>query len=397
MEFLLSRAQKLLPKLVEWRRHLHAHPELSFLEKNTATFLWQTISLWPEVVLRAPLPTAVVADLITDVAGPWVALRADIDALPIQEISRPYASKVPGVMHACGHDAHTAMLLGALALLYELRERWRGGVRFIFQPGEEQSPGGASLLLQAGTLSEWPFEAIYAQHVTPSLPVGTIGLRAGPFMAASDELHLIIQGKGGHAAYPHLTIDPIWIGAQLITSLQGVISRLSDPRSPTVLSFGHFCAGEAPNVIPESATLKGTLRTFDETWRAQAKERITQLITHQTSAWGAKVDISWKPGYPVLINDPHPTAHVETIAKALGFTVQPLPLWLSSEDFAFYAQQVPACFIRLGTAGTEPDSHAPVHTSRFTIDEAALPLGSALLAALALSHLKTTLEGLAPT
>ncbi len=376
-----------MPQLVEWRRHLHAYPELSFAEEKTTAYIKAVLAQWPGLQIQQPLPTAVIADLVTDAAGPWIALRADIDALPIQEVSRAYASKVPGVMHACGHDAHAAMLLGTVALLYKLRDHWRGGVRFIFQPGEERSPGGAHLLVRAGVLAEWPFQAIYAQHVTPSLPVGTVGLRAGPFMAASDELHLTIRGKGGHAAYPQLTIDPIWVGAQLLVSLQGVVSRLSDPRSPTVLSFGYFCAGEAPNVIPEAATLKGTLRTFDETWRAQAQAHISRLITHYTTGWGAEATLEWKPGYPVLVNDPARTAHAETVAQDLGLKVQALPLWLSSEDFAFYAQQVPACFIRLGTAGADPDTHASVHTSRFTIDEAALPLGSALLTALALSHL----------
>jgi amidohydrolase len=279
------------------------------------------------------------------------------------------------------------MLLGAVKLLYELRYAWRGGIRFIFQPGEEKAPGGASLLIAEGILDEVPIEAIFAQHVTPSLPVGTIGLREGPFMAASDELHITLEGRGGHAAYPHLTRDPIWVGAQLVTSLQGTVSRLSDPRSPTVLSLGSFHAGTAPNIIPSTATLQGTLRTFDEDWRLQAKDHIQRVVHQVSQAWEISASVKWQPGYPVLVNDPSVTEEVRTSAVSLGLTVTALPLWLSSEDFAFYAQQVPACFIRLGTAGADPFTQAPVHTAEFDIEERALAVGVALLVKVAMRRL----------
>jgi len=385
----LEEAQRLSAQLTAWRRHLHAHPELSFEEWETADFIEQVLGQWPATQTRRVHQTGIVADIVTDPAGPWVALRADIDALPIQEVARPYASQKSNRMHACGHDAHAAMLLGAIALLYTHRATWRGGIRCLFQPGEEKAPGGASLLIQAGVLDEVPIQAIFGQHVTPSLPVGTIGLRAGPFMAASDELHITLVGRGGHAAHPHLARDPIWVGSQLVVSLQGVVSRLNDPRSPTVLSFGVFQGGSAPNVIPEAVQLAGTLRTFDENWRQQAIEHITRLTHSLAAAWEINPHLTWKPGYPVLVNAPHLVSFVETTAHAMGLQVLEMPLWLSSEDFAFYGQRVPACFIRLGTAGANPDTQSPVHTSRFDIDEAALPIGAALLAHLAIQYLQT--------
>ncbi len=385
---LLGEARQIASELITWRRHLHAYPELSFEEWETASFLEAILRRWPEVRTRRVCQTGVVADIVTDPEGPWVALRADIDALPIQEVDRPHASQKPGFMHACGHDAHTAMLLGAIALLYRHRAVWRGGIRCLFQPGEEKSPGGASLLIQEGVLDEVPIQAIFGQHVTPSLPVGTIGLKAGPFMAASDELHITLTGRGGHAAHPHLVRDPIWVGAQLIVSLQGIISRLSDPRSPTVLSFGVFQGGRAPNVIPDVVRLAGTLRTFDEGWRQQAKTHISRLTHHLTTAWEVNPHLTWKSGYPVLVNDPDLIAFAADTAQEMNLQVVEMPLWLSSEDFAFYAQRVPACFIRLGTAGENPDTQSPVHTSRFDIDESALPIGAALLAQLAIGYLQ---------
>ncbi len=207
-------------------------------------------------------------------------------------------------------------------------------------------------------------------------------------MAASDELHITLAGHGGHAAHPHLARDPIWVGSQLVVSLQGVVSRLNDPRSPTVLSFGVFQGGTAPNVIPETVQLAGTLRTFDESWRQRAIKHITHLTHSLATAWEITPHLTWKPGYPVLVNAPHLVSFVEATAQDMGLQVLEMPLWLSSEDFAFYGQRVPACFIRLGTAGANPDTQNPVHTSRFDIDEAALPIGAALLARLAIQYLQ---------
>lgn len=247
MGSLISAAQALAPQLVAWRRHLHQWPELSFAEQETQRFVWARLERLGLSELQAAAETGIVADLSTDPQGPWIALRADMDALPIEEVEgRPYRSQRPGIMHACGHDAHMAMLLGAAALLAARKSDWRGGIRFIFQPGEERAPGGASRLIEAGILHDRPIRAIWGLHVTPQLPVGQVGLRAGPFMAASDELHVTLRGPGGHAAYPHQTPDPIAVGALLITELQAIVSRAADPRSPTVLTIGRFQAGMPP-------------------------------------------------------------------------------------------------------------------------------------------------------
>ncbi|MCX7607479.1 MAG: amidohydrolase [Bacteroidia bacterium] len=319
MEALLQKAKSLLPELKRWRRHLHEYPELSFQEYETQRFLLHELEKISGIRVKKAGNTGIVADLITAEQGPWIALRADMDALPIQEIERPHCSKRAGIMHACGHDAHTAMLLGAAHLLWGERRSWQGGIRLIFQPGEEKAPGGASLLLQEGILDEVPIQAIWAQHVTPQLPVGKIGLRSGPFMAASDEFHLTLKGPGGHAAYPHLTPDPIAVGSQLITHLQQVVSRAADPRSPTVLTFGKFQAGSAPNIIPTEAALAGTLRTFDEGWRRKARELITHLVHSTAEAWGLHAHLTFYPGYPVLQNDPLPHhPHTRLVQGALG-------------------------------------------------------------------------------
>ncbi|MCS7153445.1 MAG: M20 family metallopeptidase [Bacteroidia bacterium] len=388
---ILQAAQALLPELSRWRQHLHQHPEPSFEEWETQRYLLTQLKRFPELRIRRVAQTGLIADLITVPAGPWIALRADMDALPITEQpERPYRSLREGYMHACGHDAHMAILLGTIQLLYERRGEWQGAVRFIFQPGEEKSPGGASLLVQEGILSEVPIQAIWGLHVTPQLPVGTVGLRAGAFMAASDEVYIRLRGAGGHAAYPHLTADPIAVGASLLTQLQMLVSRAADPRSPTVLTFGRFCGGTAPNVIPTEVEIAGTLRTFDESWRRHAKSLLVTLVQNVSQTWNLTAEVDFRPGYPVLHNDPTITEKTRLwLTELLGAAqVQEMPLWLSSEDFAFYSQQVPACFIRLGTAGKNPDTHRPVHTPDFDIDESALPIGVAALATVAIQGLR---------
>lgn len=391
MVSLIALAEELQPRLIEWRRHLHRHPEPSFAERETQGFIIDQLSSLPRLRIKTAAQTGVIVDLVTEERGPWIALRADIDALPIEEKSdRPYRSTRPGYMHACGHDAHTAILLGTVHLLATGHFHWRGGIRFIFQPGEEKSPGGASLLIQEGVIDEVPIEAIWALHVTPQLPVGKVGLRAGPFMAASDEIYIHLEGSGGHAAYPHLAPDPIAIGAYLITQLQMLVSRGVDPRSPTVLTFGQFHAGSAPNIIPTCAEIAGTLRTFDESWRQRSKALLTQIVHQTAESWGLRAQVDLRPGYPVLYNDPILTHQTRRWLSALlgEEHVVEMPLWLSSEDFAFYSQRVPSCFIRLGTAGDAPDTHRPVHTPDFDIDERALAVGVAVLSHVAMSFFR---------
>ncbi|MCS6789957.1 MAG: M20 family metallopeptidase [Bacteroidia bacterium] len=380
----------LLDQLITWRRHLHQNPELSFQEYETQAYLWQQLERLDGIYLRKAANTGIIADLITDTAGPWIALRADMDALPMEETpERPYRSLYNGRMHACGHDAHMAILLGAIYLLYQQRAHWKGGIRCIFQPGEEKAPGGASLLLQEGILQEVPIQGIWGLHVTPQLPVGQIGLRSGAFMAASDEFSLILQGRGGHAAYPHLSRDLIAIGASLIMELQMVVSRAADPRSPTVLSFGQFQAGTAANIFPTQAHLRGTLRTFDEKWRQDARALIQRIVSHTATAWEIEAELTFLPGYPVLQNDPTLTALTRRwVVELLGeASTLEMPLWLGSEDFAFYSHVVPACFMRLGTGGEHPHTRLPVHTPAFDIDERGLEIGARLFAHIALRAL----------
>ncbi|MGQ9862995.1 MAG: M20 metallopeptidase family protein [Bacteroidia bacterium] len=371
-----NQAQQLLPEVITIRRHLHQHPEPSFQEFHTQKYL-------QEVLTRIGLESTPIGG--TGLMGHWgplehyVALRADLDALPIDEQRiTPYRSQNPGYMHACGHDAHAAMLVGALMLLQKYPPK--GGVRYLFQPGEEKAPGGASLLIQEGAL-EPPPRLIVGQHVTPWLPTGTIGYRAGPFMASSDEIHLTLRGVGGHAAQPHLTHDPLTAGAYLITHLQTLISRRSDPRLPSVLSFGEFKALGAVNVIPQEASLKGTFRTFDETWRHKAHQEIHHLTTHIAQAHHVQADLHIQPGYPVLHNNPHWTLFLVQKFQAYGIAhLQEVPLLTSSEDFAFYTQKVPGVFFRLGTGNPSLQTEFPVHSPLFDIDENAMAWGMTLLA-----------------
>ena len=294
----------------EWqriRRHIHAHPELSFKEVETAAFISQQLTAW-----GIPHQTGVAGTGITGIlegknkGGRCIAIRAELDALPIVEQNNdaPYRSRHEGLMHACGHDVHSTCLLGVLYILQQLKDAWSGQIKFIFQPGEEQHPGGGSIMIAGGVLENPKVDAILGLHVYPTLPAGTVGFRAGQYMASTDEIHIVIRGKGGHAALPHQTIDPIAISAQVITALQQVVSRKSNPVSPSVLSFGMIAGGTVNNVIPDTVTLAGTLRTMDEAWRQTAHDLIETIVHNICSAFGATAEIDIPKGYPSLFNDP---------------------------------------------------------------------------------------------
>jgi amidohydrolase len=376
--------------LVSDRRHLHQNPELSFEEVQTSAFVQERLR-----DLNIPFTSGiggygVVANLQGHSPGPVVALRADMDALPIQEANEvPYASKVPGVMHACGHDVHTASLLGVAALLRSRTQEFSGTVRFLFQPAEEKLPGGASLMIRDGALANPTPQAIYGQHVMPLLPAGTVGFRSGRYMASADEIRLTIRGKGGHAAMPHLNTDAVLIASHIVVALQQVVSRRANPTLPSVLSFGHIIGEGAYNVLPNDVRLRGTFRTMDETWRDQAHALIREIASGTASAMGAICDVEIDRGYPMLFNHPEPTALARSTAEAyLGpQQVVDLDLWMAAEDFAFYAQQIPATFYRLGTRNEAKGWVSSVHTSTFDVDESALPLGAGLMAAIALEQL----------
>jgi amidohydrolase len=307
-----------------------------------------------------------------------VALRADLDALPILEENEvAYKSTKPGIMHACGHDVHTSILLGAAEILNEVKDQLKQPVKLIFQPGEEKNPGGATYMIRAGALENPKVDKIFALHVFPDLPVGELGFRGGRYMASCDEIYITIHGKGGHGATPHQCIDPIIIGANLILQLQQIISRKCDPKIPSVLSFGHFEALGATNVIPSKAVLKGTFRTMDERWRESALE----LIQSQTKAiielHGGVAEIEISRGYPCVENDSEVTFELSNKAKILigEMNVHDLPIRLTSEDFAFYSQVVPACFFRLGVRNESKGIVYGVHHPKFDIDSEALKLG----------------------
>ena len=376
---------------VALRRHLHAHPERSFAEHNTAAFVaaeLKKIGLDP----RPCATTGLVALIEGRPGGPVVALRADMDALPITEANDvSYKSTNPGVMHACGHDAHTASLLGAARILNELKTEFTGTVKLFFQPGEEQIPGGASLMIADGALRNPAPDSILGQHVFPKLPAGQIGLRSGRYMASADELYLTVRGRGGHGAMPELNLDPVLVAAHLIVAAQQIVSRRANPKMPSVLSFGKVIANGATNVIPNEVYIEGTFRTLDEAWRTEAHGHLRRLCEGLAESMGATCDLEIRRGYPCLDNDPATTARVRAAAEAyLGpENVIDLDQWLAAEDFAYFSQAAPACFYRLGTRAPDGRFGASVHTPTFDIDETALAVGPGLMAWLALNELGT--------
>lgn len=383
-------AKALHPSTVACRRHLHAHPELSFEEYRTSAFVKQELAQIG-LSFQEMADTGIVAHLTGDVpSDKVVALRADMDALPIQEVDgRSYGSQNPGIMHACGHDVHTSSLLATAKILKQLQSQLAGTVKFIFQPGEEKLPGGASLMIKDGVLENPRPQAVLGQHVMPSIETGKVGFRSGKYMASTDELYFTVKGKGGHGAQPQNNIDPVLIAAHIIVALQQVISRIGDPRMPSVLSIGKVEANGATNVIPDEVKLEGTFRTFDEAWRAKAHERIREIATGLAEGMGGSCEVDIQVGYPFLENAEALTETIRQYAiEYLGREqVEELDLWMAGEDFAYYSQVTDACFFRLGTGNKEKGITSAVHTSTFDIDENALELGPGLMAYLALRQL----------
>ena len=373
-------AKELYENTVADRRHLHANPELSFKEFETAAFIEGRLKAMSVSYTKIG-GTGIVA-LLTgtkEMSDKVIALRADIDALPISEDNEvAYKSKEPGIMHACGHDAHTASLLAVAGILSRLKDLFSGTIKFIFQPAEEKLPGGAALMIREGVLENPPPTEILGQHVMPELAAGKVGFRGGSFMACNDEIYMTISGKGGHAAMPHLVTDAVAITCQVITALQQVVSRQASPLIPSVLSFGKIWADGSVNVIPDKVEIEGTFRTFDEAWRESAHQKIRKLAVSLAEGMGGKCDLEIRRGYPVLINDVERTKEMRQQAVAyLGAeNVVDLDLWMAAEDFAYYAKHVPACFYRLGV-GEIGINHPPaLHTPTFDIAEKSLETGS---------------------
>lgn len=389
---ILEAAQAGLNQNIQIRRHLHAHPELSFAEHQTARFIAEQLTSMKIPFTEGVAGTGIVAHIEgKNPSGRVLALRADMDALPIQELNQTdYRSRNQGVMHACGHDVHTASLLGAARILTDLKSEFEGTVRLIFQPGEEKLPGGASLMIAEGVLKNPQPSAIYGQHVFPELSAGKVGFRPGAYMASADEIYVTVKGKGGHGALPHKNIDPVLITANLLLALQQVVSRYADPTIPSVLSFGKVIAEGATNVIPSEVRLEGTFRTFDEHWRNKAHQQMKDLAVNLVRSMGGECEFDIHKGYPFLINDPELTQRTRNYAEEfLGKeNVVDLGLRMTAEDFAYYSQVIPACFYRLGTASADGRFTEPVHHPQFDIDEKALLTGAGLMAWLAISELQ---------
>jgi len=385
-------AKKYKKEVIRIRRELHQHPELSFKEYETNKRIAKILKANKIAFESGYAKTGIVVTIQGNHPNKkTIALRADIDALPIQETNRvKYKSKNEGIMHACGHDVHTASLLGCILILDQVKDKFTGTIKCIFQPGEELLPGGASLLIKEGVLKNPNPQSIVGQHVHPPLKVGKVGFKPGMYMASADEIYVTVKGKGGHAALPEHVVDPILIASNLIVSLQQIVSRKAPPSIPTVLSFGKInSAGGATNIIPDEVKLEGTFRTFDEKWRKKAHKLMKKLAEQMAKSMGGVCDFNIKNGYPHLYNNPDLTVHLKQAAQQyLGKkNVVDLPARMTSEDFAFYSHIIPASFYRLGTGNPDKGINSPVHTSTFNIDEEALEIGSGLMAWLAISQL----------
>ncbi|ERM82895.1 N-acyl-L-amino acid amidohydrolase [Rhodonellum psychrophilum GCM71 = DSM 17998] len=386
-----SLAQEFKTEIISNRRHLHAHPELSFQEHNTAAFVEAQLQSYGISEMERKAETGIV--VLIKGKNPdkkTVALRGDMDALPIVEQNDvPYKSIHPGVMHACGHDVHTASLLGVAKILNEIKDQFEGTVKLIFQPGEELIPGGASLMIKDKVLENPKPSGIIGQHVMPLIPVGKVGFRKGMYMASADELYITVKGKGGHGAMPETLVDPVLIAAHMIVALQQVVSRNASPKTPSVLSFGRIEALGATNIIPNEVKIQGTFRTLDEAWRAKAHGHMVKIATGIAEGMGGTVDFEVRKGYPFLKNSPELTGRAQQAAiDYLGEeNVLDLDIWMAAEDFSYYTQEIDGCFYRLGTRNEAKGIVSGVHTPTFDIDENALEIGAGLMAWLALNEL----------
>lgn len=387
-----QRAKDVHSSVVDVRRHLHANPELSFQEYKTSAYVADRLTALGIEFQDGFVETGIVAHVRgKNPDAKIIALRADMDALPIHEANEvSYRSLNEGLMHACGHDVHTSSLLGVAEVLHGMRDHFEGTVKLIFQPGEEKLPGGASLMMAEGALKNPAPAKIFGQHVFPDLAAGKVGFRPGMYMASCDEIYVTVTGKGGHGAMPHKCIDPILIASQIIVALQQLVSRRANPEIPTVLSFGTFMAKGATNVIPNEAKLEGTFRTFNEVWREEAHALMKDMAESMARSMGAEIDFDIRKGYPFLVNDEETTHRARAAAEEfLGASnVVELPIRPTAEDFAYYSQEIPACFYRLGTAAEDGEYSAPVHNAKFDIDESALETSVGLMTWLALDALK---------
>lgn len=391
-EEIKKRTTELYSYLVEVRRHLHMHPELSFKEVETSKFISSELEKHGIEHVSGMVGTGVVA-LIRgkNPDKKCVLLRGDMDALPIVEKNDvPYKSRNEGVMHACGHDVHSTCALGAAIILNSLKDQFEGTVKVMFQPGEELLPGGASLMIKAGVLEDPKVDAALALHVFTDLEAGQAGFKSGMYMASTDEIYLTVTGKGGHAAMPKEYNNPILIASEILLELSKEFPNSAEQKIPTVLAFGKIQANGATNVIPDNVKIEGTFRTMDEQWRMQAHQKITSIVMQIAAKRNATADLNIMVGYPFLVNNAEVTKKVRAAAEELcgRDNVVELPLRMTAEDFSFISQVVPSCFFRLGTGNKKAGITAGVHNAHFNIDEKALETGVGLMVAGTLSLLK---------
>jgi amidohydrolase len=373
-----------MERVIALRRDLHRHPELGFEENRTAGIVAEHLRQLGYSVHTGIAQTGVVGVMKGSAPGKTIMLRADMDALPIdEETTVDYKSTKAQAMHACGHDGHVAILLGAAELIAQSRAELAGAVCLVFQPAEE-GRGGGEAMVREGMLERFAIERAYGLHLSSSHPVGQIGFREGPIYASSDSLEITIEGRGGHGAAPHLSIDPIYLASEFVTAVQQVVSRQIDPIEPAVVTIGAFHGGTTHNVIPSRVTLLGTVRAFNPEVRAQMAERIERVLKGVCDTGGATYDFAYLWRYPVTSNDAQQTRYVRALAeRTIGASdVAEVPAIMGAEDFSFYAQKVPACFYTLGSA-SGPDTSWPHHHARFDIDERALENGVRMMTALA--------------
>lgn len=394
LEKIKSLSESYSQEVIELRRHLHANPELSYQEFNTAKFVVRKLKDYGIDPKEGFATTGIVA--LIEGKNPdkkTVALRADMDALPIQETNNvSYKSRYPGIMHACGHDVHTSSLLGTAKILNMIKDQFEGTIKLIFQPGEEKNPGGASYMIRDGALQNPVPSSIIGQHVMPLVPVGKVGFREGMYMASSDEIYLKVIGKGGHGAAPELAIDPIVIASHIIIALQQIISRNASPKQPTVLTFGRIIGEGATNIIPDEVNIAGTFRALNEEWRRNGLEKIEKMAHSIAEGMGGKCEVTISHGYPYLENNPALTRRIRQAAvEYVGVeNVVDIDITLGSEDFAYYSHVVPASFYRLGTRNESKGITSYVHTPTFDIDEDALKTGPGLMAWMAINELNAS-------
>lgn len=384
-------AQEQLPDIIELRRLLHSFPELAFEEYKTGDIICEYLDKHKISYQRGIARTGIVA-LISgnNPRAKTIALRADMDALPIFERNHcDYCSKNEGKMHACGHDIHMASLLGTASILNKLKKELKHNIKFIFQPSEEKYPGGASIMIKEGVLDHPKVYRMIGQHVHPAIPAGKIGLKPGTSMASTDEVYITVSGKGGHAATPELNTDPIVVASHIIIALQNIVSRMALPTIPTVLSFGKISGNGKTNIIPDEVFIEGTLRTVNEDWRNEAHEKIRHIAENTAAAFGASCQVFIDRGYPFLLNDEKLTARIKQFAvEYLGHeNVLDIELRMTAEDFAYYSHKIPSCFYRLGVKDPSKKDISNLHTATFSPDESSLETGMGLMAWLVMNEL----------